>query len=346
MNHIKIEQNNIPDNVNYELIESLAEEVTNKQDASLKGTLNTQYVYKDTYEYLTGRFNELAINIGVDQYIRFEDQNFAQTSATVLNTTVPITYSASLTASGNANNILSAVTNASSIVNMYHFPNCTSFYATSQVSSLLHNCYLTVLNLGNIEKIIYGNSMQPYFNIRMADNVIIDTFIAEHLKTICVFGTRGLNYKEAYFPNLEYYGQAPGDSPGQRTIDGVTYNYYKDFTFIGDKLKYWGGLGENNHEELRFRQKCVITALTPPSWASWGDEPPETPSTINQGYSKYVLGSFCYYVPDSVLNDYKQAPIWSQLWSDWGTECLKPISELPNEYKQKISKYYTIPSNN
>lgn len=81
MTHLRIEQNNIPEQVNATIIHKLHEvalsvpepNVGEEDSAYLAGNLQTTYAYKSDVDYLTDRFANLYITGITDYYIKFED---------------------------------------------------------------------------------------------------------------------------------------------------------------------------------------------------------------------------------------------------------------------------------
>lgn len=347
MNHIKIEQNNNIEVVSKELIEELYNAAQDCDASSnMAGNLQTTKAYKRDVDFLTAKFPGLTINATQGLYVDVRDRYFEQLlfdSGIGDGVGITTVEAAALT---NIGSITPNVTNDVNIIDLRIFPNLVFWPSRGDADSLINNVHLKELNFGNIKKItpLDSDVMQYNYNIRIVNGLVVDKCVGENVELVGVFELRSFMAKELYLPNIKCIGQATGSIAETHDMDGQSITYLREFAFLGDKLELWAGLNDENAEQYRFTCKVVITALTPPQWVDWafGDD---KDTYTQKSYSKYSMGSYCYYVPDTALNDYKQAAIWSDIWNDWGTECLKPISELPIEYKQKISKWYTEPSN-
>lgn len=354
MNHLIVSQNNnleilgsSSNNIGVRIIEKLYDLARAGLDNSsiLQGNLQVSKAYRDSVDWLQ---NNTGLNIVVtdDYFVRFKDANFLRICCQVLGTdgTISETQAASVVeVTYSPTNIVENIDYTVKEVDLNLFPNA-GWSLRNTPNEMLHNVHLEKLDFGNVTDLVDNGYIYWNFNQRIASEVIADVCIGEYVERIGLFALRSFIPKELYLPNIKYIGGASGDMSGTITVNGTSVYGEREFWFLGDKLEAFGGLNDSNSESFRFKSKAVITATTPPVWAEW--EWGTADDTYTQtSYAKYKMGSWCYYVPDSALNDYKQAPIWSDIWSDWGTECLKPISELPAEYKQKISKWYTIPSN-
>lgn len=347
MEHIKIEQNSNVEVVDSNIIHKLAEEAQDCDASSnMTGNLQTTKAYKRDVDFLTAKFPGLTINATQGLYVDVRDRFFEQlllSSGIGDSTGITTTDAATVT---DISGITPNVTNDVDVIDLRIFPNLVFWPSGGSANQLIDNVHLKELNFGNIQKLTPMGStlMQGNFNIRIANGLVVDKCVGENVELIGVFELRSFLPKELYLPNVKCMGQATGNIAEAHDMDGQSTTYLREFAFLGDKLELWAGLNDNNAEQYRFTCKIVITAPVPPQWVEWAfgaDVDTYTPKS----YAKYAMGSYCYYVPDAALNDYKQAAIWSNIWNDWGTECLKPISELPIEYKQKISKWYTEPSN-
>lgn len=358
MTHLRIEQNNNVEvlgtgenNVGIRIIEFLYNLAKSGLDSNslLRGTLSVSKAYRTSVEYL--QQNTDLQFIVQDYIVKFDDPVFEQVCSQVIGSSGYVTETqAALATKANADTILvdcsgTRVNN----IDFSPFTNVEDVRLSNDINYQLSNVYLETLNLGNVSDLTPDDSLSldPYmnlnFNMRFVyGNVIAETFVAENLKFIGVFALRGLGFNEAYFPNVEYIGGGIGNIQDTLTIQGESKTYARKFIFIGDKIKAFNELSESNSEQ--FGGICVITATTPPVInAGWESRSRASEYTIGTaGDQTYKWASYHYYVPDSALEDYKTDPLWQPHYQRWGDDWLKPISELPDQYKQKISKYYTI----
>lgn len=344
--HLKIEQASTGETVSAALIEKLAEMAKGNLDAesNLSGVLNANKAYRDSCEFLVNKFSpNLGINV-VNYLVRFNDPNFMRICASVLGSSDGVVTEAQADAVHYFGNIEKAIDSTVREVDLNLFPNAY-WFSDSNASNILHNVILDKLDFGNVTAFTNYDFMSHFFNIRIADTVIVDVCVGENVEKVGVYQLRNFMPRELYLPNVKYLGNAQGAVAANFSINGTSVPCKREFVFLGDKIVAFGGLNDDNAEQYRTSCKVVITALTPPAWAVWAMDAADDAYT-QQPYAKYKMGSYCYYVPDAALNDYKQAPIWSNIWADWGTDCLKPISELSAAEKQKISKWYTEPTPN
>jgi len=75
MNHIYIEQQNLPELVDAQFLDDMKDIVDTELDnnSDLKGNLQTVHVYNDTFNFFVNNFPRLSIIATGGQYIRFED---------------------------------------------------------------------------------------------------------------------------------------------------------------------------------------------------------------------------------------------------------------------------------
>ena len=166
--------------------------------------------------------------------------------------------------------------------------------------------------------------------------------IGENVKVVGAYTFADTYFTELYLPNVEVIGPGQGHHSGTATINGVSYNWMREFVFLGDKLKAWQHMSTTASQQDK--AVYVITAPVPPKFVEFtanSDNYTEDVSFVENNIWKYQRINF--YVPDAVLETYRTATNWSTMWNRWGN--ILPLSSLSATYKQKISKWYTEPTN-
>ena len=317
---------------------------TTDSNIELEGWLYTTATYKVYKEYLEHRFDKLTIDAGAF-WVRFNDFLFESGIAKKINGSSHITENEadSLT----SNWLLCTYINDKDIkeLDFTPFKNLKIWrtFSTSNndnINSIFYNIQdADVLNFGNVEQIVF-NENQIYvsqFNILAGNNTFVNTVIAENVKYIATYAFRGLYFNEIYLPNIIAIGAVQGNTYADNSAGK---RFERHFLFFGSKFQKFANMQsfftENNHES--HGGIIVIAAETPPKTYSFNANAPLEGEEIAFSANKYNAGAWDYYVPTSSLSAYKSSVVW-QIMDDLGK--LHPFSELPEEYKQKVSKWYT-----
>lgn len=337
MNKLDIQQSQNVEIVPSSVIQKLYTAALNTTNATLSGNLQVTNSYRKPVEYLRNRFENLTINVTGDYYVDFEDPVFKQIVASYIGDGTDTTETA-VQAANNPRELLYRCSNSN--VTQIDLTPFTSYKTldTQNNDNMLSNVTLSELNFGPIENILANMHISWHFNNRVGDNVIANTVIGENIKNIGDFSFRSFIFTEGYFPNVEQIGAGVGKA--KMTINGT--EYARKFIFLGDKLSKCNILFAD--ENASNDGIIVITATTPPTIGSWNINGVFTEAESNYfSDNSYKVGAYDYYVPDSALTTYQAATNWKDIVPRNKAGNIYPISRLPDEYKAKISKWYTIP---
>lgn len=337
MNKLDIQQSQNVEIVPSSVIQKLYTAALNTTNATLSGNLQVTNTYRKPVEYLRNRFENLTINVTGDYFVDFEDSVFKQIVASYIGDGTDTTETAAQ-AANDPRELLYRCSNSN--VTQIDLTPFTSYKTlnTENSNSLLSNVTLSELNFGSIENIWCRTYMDFYYNTRVGDNVIANTVIGENIKNIGYFSFRGFIFTEGYFPNVEQIGSGVGKA--KDTINGT--EYARKFIFLGDKLEKCNILFAD--ENASNDGIIVITATTPPTIGSWDNNGVFTEEASNYfSDNSYKVSAYDYYVPDSALTAYQTATNWKDIVPRNRAGNIYPISQLPDEYKTKISRWYTIP---
>lgn len=339
MTHLRIEQNEgVVEYVDSSVVEELYDKSKNSSNNFI-GTINVPACYKEQALYLTTTYPNFHIQ-SQDYWVWFQDKEFETYISGIAGSGGHITETQAKQVTSWYYTFRNSFQNKEfEYVDFSSFTNMKSIYLNTNSNDIINYCKFNILNFGNIESAVNGDYiMNQSFNARIANETYAKIIIGENIKAIADYATRSLGFEEAYFPNLEYLGNGTGSAYG--TANGISY--HRKFIFVGDKLKALGSpFSESNQEDNG--GIFVLTATTPPKWQSWNNGAKTTEGTDKTAVpSVYVLGAYTYYVPDSAIENYKTEFVWSTIATMFNGTRLKPLSELPDQYKEKISKWYTF----
>ena len=303
MRHLRIEQNNIQENVSSNVITKLYNESQNNLDntSNLQGNLHTTATYQEYIDFLAQKFPDLYINAD-KYYVRFSDANFEKLTAGVFGDGVGVTevqlasISEIYTQYTNyiRTNNLQQLANSIQAVNLRPFKNLT--YVRNIAPDIPN---VTYFNSGNAITVGEGTFAQT---IGFTDGLqIADLPNCETLGAWVLYNHP--NLEEVYLPKMKTSGLMFRDTPKL------------SFVYVGDQCT-----SLDNFFSLSGVTSCtcVINAITPPS-----------ATNVTSQWEKVQV-----YVPDNSVSSYQQHSDWSGISSQ-----IHPISQLPQTYQQKIANF-------
>lgn len=350
MNHLKItQQEGITEYCSSEIPVKIYELDSSGQldgGSTFVGTIQVDGAYKYQIDYLTKKYNSFHINAN-EYWVHFNDSLFESMIAKKINGTSHLTEEEANTVTTNIGLFTYFDGTIVKEIDFTPFKNFKHFYAgnTAENDNFLNNTQnASVLNFGNIETISNRNNRldQTQFGTMIGSSIYVDTIIGENLKYIGVFALRNTWFREIYLPEIIGIAEAQGTT---NSNNNSSINFRKHFVFLGSNFKQFVNMSsfftENNDESNN--GIIVIAAKTPPKCVNFNN----IEGSVETGWNaptqeftgnKYNAGAWNWYVPTSALDTYKNDVVF-QVMDGLGK--LHPFSELPEEYKQKVSKWYT-----
>lgn len=368
MNSLKIQQGSNAESVSTNIIQTLyysALSVPQPQsgqidNALLSGHITAPHAYKYQINYLAGivgegtsgvvtsqrnnsegRFSNLQIDIVNGYYVEIEDPIFKSAVAQVMGDGTNVTEAQAASYTGDLlQNVIIKCSNTN-IKNIDLTPFTNATFRTSynnKSEETLQNVILDTFNFGSQQYLTanwygYYDTVEANFNSRIATDSYAEIVIGENVKVIGDFAFRGLITGEMYFPNVEWLGKAIGSA--KATISGTQYN--RKFIFLGSKLECMSIPFAD--ENVSNNGIIVITNPIPPRMGEF-DIRDFTEQTALVSNNLYKFAAYDYYVPDDALATYKAANNWKDIEPRNAAGHIYPISQLPDEYKAKIAKWY------
>lgn len=355
------------ENVSAQLIDKLyklaltskVEDSSNALTMSLQGNISATAAYEDAIIYLRAKFPNLTINVPeTGYYARFADPVFGQacvnkystdgigvTKAQLAAVSSPsdlITSNSVWTSSlgdktavasledfkyfsgilNSDSNVVDGFTNATKIV----FPSATFYYSNRYNLQLVRNC----LNLQDIDyqNAIFSSTTNGTMYVIYYNNVITEwnsSLIPNQTDFNNVVLFQGwTKLKKVIFPE-----GVTVTADSYRSCVSMQYIEYP--TTITDMGSSWDFGRDSGHNI----PVMVIKAVTPPDWYGYN---PNNTSQSGRGFG-YDLFPIAIYVPDNSVTAYKSfvngGTNNEQAWaSDYIKERIKPLSELPQIYRE------------
>lgn len=349
MNHLKItQQEGMTEYCSSEVPVKIYELDSSGQldgNSTFVGTIQVEGGYRYQTEYLTKKYNSFHIN--VDNYwIYFNDRLFGETIAKKINGTTHITETEANSVTSNDQLFTYVNNNDIKEVDFTPFTNLKRFEliypetSDNRVNSVLYNLQnIDTVNFGEIEQFTFieNEIYSANFNVTAANECFANKVIAEKTKYLGQYAFRGLYFTELYLPNIIAIGPAQGNTNKQNSKGEL---FRRHFMFFGNNFqKFADALFTENNDENN-KGIIVIAATTPPELYTFptSNRFEGINDSSNFSYSRYRHGVWDYYVPTSAYETYKTHIIWQYMENNGK---LHPFSELPEEYKQKVSKWYT-----
>ena len=368
MTHLRIEQNNIPEQVNvtiirklHEVASSVPEPNVGEEDAAyLAGNLQTTYAYKSDVDYLTDRFPDLYITGITDYYIEFEDPIIKQYCASHYGDGVGVTENAVYSVIPETNDLtikfwgvrygnemteqmrnqvttlndFQYFTNPNMNYNLiWGFSNATSIKFPNK-TFVYNNSYTnTIVNESqNIQTIDYSNSI----------------FTITNNGTLQIIGHNNVieEWSDSLLPKQNSYDHIvlfQGWKKLKKVLfpEGKTHFYeryqrcatlqYVEYPSTTVSLGWGNGFGQDSGHRL----PCmVIKAVTPPNWDGWDSTDTTGQSGVGLGWVQLPVA---IYVPDNSVTAYtsvtSNGTTNESLWANPAISSLiKPMSEIPQIY--------------
>lgn len=368
MTHLRIEQNNIPEQVNatiirklHEVALSVPEPNVGEEDAVyLAGTLQTAYAYRSDVDYLTDRFTDLYINVITDYYVEFEDPIIKQYCASNYGDGVGVTENAVYSVIPNTNDLTKSFwgtryynemtselrsqvttlndfqyfTNPNLDYNLiYEFQNATSIKFPNK-TFVYTNAYVNNIVDGceNIQIIDYGNSVFTVTSNGTLQIIKRNNVIEEWSDSLLP--------KQNSYHNIVLF-QAwkklkkvlfpEGKTHFYESYQGCSALQYVEYPSTTVSLGWGRGFGQDSGHRL----PCmVIKAVTPPNWNGWDSTDTTNQSGVGLGWVQLPAA---IYVPDNSVTAYtsitSNGTTNESLWANPAISSLvKPMSEMPQMY--------------
>lgn len=368
MTHLRIEQNNIPEQVNatiirklHEVALSVPEPNVGEEDAVyLAGTLQTAYAYRSDVDYLTDRFTDLYINVITDYYVEFEDSIIKQYCASYYGDGVGVTENAVYSVIPNANDL------TKSFWGTRYYNEMTS-ELKSQVTTLNDFQYFTNPNMDY--NLIYGFSNAT--SIKFPNKTFVYTNAYQNAIVDESYNLQTIDYNDAIFTvtnngtlilisrNDVIENWDSSLLPKQNSYDHIllfhTWKKLKKVLFPEGKthfFDYWKGCqalqyveypsttvsmgnGYSLGRDSGHRLPCmVVKAVNPPIWNGWDSTDTTGQSGVGLGWVQLPVA---IYVPDNSVTAYtsitSNGTTNESLWANPAISSLvKPMSEMPQMY--------------
>lgn len=361
MTNLRIEQNNIPENVNAVLLRKLYEiAVSATGDVSLAGNLQTNYAYRSDVDYLTDRFTDLYINVITDYYVELEDPIIKQYCASYYGDGVGVTENAVYSVIPQSNDLTKSFwgtryfnemtselrsqvttlndfqyfTNPNMNYNLiYGFPNATSIKFPN-MSFIYTNGYTNniVSESKNIQIIDYGNSIFTVTNNGTLQLIKGNDVIEEWSDSLLpkqnsyhdiVLFQSWKKLKKVLFPE--------GKTHFYERYQGCSALQYVEYPSTTVSLGWGSGFGQDSGHRL----PCmVVKAVNPPIWEGWNSTDTTGQSGVGLGWVQLPVA---IYVPDNSVTAYtsitSNGTTNESLWANPAISSLvKPMSEMPQMY--------------
>lgn len=361
MTNLRIEQNQIPENVNAALLRKLYEiAVSATGDVYLAGNLQTSYAYERDVQYLTSTFSDLFINVTNGYYIDFEDPIIAQYCISHYGNGEGVTESAVYSVIQNTNDLTKSFwgtqyynemtselksqvttlndfqyfTNPNMYYNLiYGFPNATSIKFPNK-TFVYGNAYINCIvdSSENIQTVDYGDSIFTVTNNGILDIIRGNNVIEEWSDSLLpkqnsynniVLFRNWKKLKKVLFPE--------GKTHFYERYQGCFALQYVEYPSTTVSLGWGNGFGQDSGHRL----PCmVIKAVTPPNWTGWDSTDTTSQSRIGLGWVQLPVA---IYVPDNSVTAYtsitSNGTTNESVWANPAISSLvKPMSEMPQIY--------------
>lgn len=368
MTNLRIEQNNIPEQVNatiihklYEVALSVPEPNVDEEDAAyLAGTLQTSYAYRSDVDYLTDRFTDLYINVITDYYVELEDPIIKQYCASYYGDGVGVTENAVYSVIPNTNDLTKSFwgtiyynemtselksqvttlndfqyfTNPNMDYNLiYGFPNATSIKFPNKTFVYTNGYTNSIVDAsGNIQIIDYGNSIFTVTGNGILQIIKSNNVIEEWSDSL-------LPKQNSYhhivlfqrWMKLKKVLFPEGKTHFYERYQGCSALQYVEYPSTTVSL----GWGDSFGQDSGHRLPCmVIKAVTPPNWEGWNSTDTTSQSRIGLGWVQLPVA---IYVPDNSVTAYtsitSNGTTNESVWANPAISSLvKPMSEMPQIY--------------
>lgn len=368
MTHLRIEQNNIPEQVNATIIRKLHEvalsvpepNVGEEDAAYLAGTLQTAYAYRSDVDYLTDRFTDLYINVITDYYVEFEDPIIKQYCASHYGDGVGVTENA----------VYSVIPDTNDLTIKFwgtRYGNEMTSELKSQVTTLNDFQYFTNPNMDY--SLIYGFSNAT--SIKFPNKTFVYTNAYQNTIVDESYNLQTIDYNDAIFTvtnngtlilisrNDVIENWDSSLLPKQNSYDHIllfyTWKKLKKVLFPEGKthfFDYWKGCqalqyveypsttvsmgnGYGLGRDSGHRLPCmVVKAVNPPIWDGWDSTDTTGQSGVGLGWVQLPVA---IYVPDNSVTAYtsvtNNGTNNESLWANPAISSLvKPMSEIPQIY--------------
>lgn len=339
MRHLRIEQNNIQENVSSSVIAKLYNESQNNLDntSNLQGNLHTTATYQEYINFLTQKFPDLYINAD-KYYIMFADLEVQRILVNAIGDGIGVTEQVAneITTFGsifvNNTNITQfnelskfknlelpqdSFTGCTNLVNV-NLPSGCNFTGNQSNKGAFREC-TSLSHVGNLSKVPFLGYCTFYGCTSLGENEILElNFNTGHIGFKAFHYTR---YKEVIIHSSGKIS-SEGNFQNMPDLKKIDYSDCVMQNVAADDYYY-----SNNLETVIFPNTTGNTSL---SWRFLCNDVkglnkiillsttvPGIDSISNWNFNR----TWCFYVPDEALSNYQQANIWNTF-----TDRIKPLS--------------------